>query len=104
MAETTDEPRSGYHIPPPPLRTPPFTYTVGLDPVGPLMFERRYGRTTRVLTQVFSPATEVAFDPPIKFHSFGRVKVGLSSDALNSYPNDLYSGNWIAGSTTSGGG
>lgn len=98
MVESSEQPRSGYHNPPSPPRTPPFTYRVDLDPRAILTVERDYGAKTPVVSQVFSAQTEVAFDSPVQFYGPGRVKVRLMSEVFDPYPKrpsvaDLFEGN-----------
>jgi hypothetical protein len=86
MVPSTDEPRLGHSIPPPPVRVPPYSYLTGLDARGPLVSRRRYGQTERFLGQAFAGGTDLVLRPPIDFHGGGRLKIGFTSDLFDRYP------------------
>jgi hypothetical protein len=88
LIESNEKPRSQMMIGglPPPPRTAPFTYLVDRDPRQALMWFRRYGTATGVLTQVFRDKTSVAFESPVHFSGFGRFKANLACDILRPLP------------------
>lgn len=79
------EPRVG-HAWPAPLRTPPYTYRVDLDPRSWQVFERSYGQFTDVDVQLFRDKTTVRFTSPVSFRAGGRALVHFSGAALEGLP------------------
>jgi hypothetical protein len=86
LVETSEDPTVRRVRPPPPPRTPPFTYLVDRDPTVRLLWRRRYGMTKRVATQVFRDRTVVSFESPVNFGTGGRFKLNLSSPSLRVLP------------------
>jgi hypothetical protein len=86
MVEASEDPHSGKTYPPPPFRTPPYSYRVDLNPFPAVASKHRYGQRTQVPVQVFREETRVGFESPVSFRGFARFKVGLSSTALTPYP------------------
>ena len=83
----TATPKAVTRIPPPPNRTPPFTYRTDIDPRQFLVFGRSYGTATEVTGQLFRHNTQVDIPSSVTFRRpGGYVLLGLSSPALDSYP------------------
>jgi hypothetical protein len=79
------EPRSTRDWPVP-MRKPPFTYRVDLNPWNWLNFERAYGEVTDVDVQLFRDITTVRFTSPVSFSAGGAALVRLSGAALDGLP------------------
>jgi hypothetical protein len=79
------EPRIG-HAWPAPVRTPPYSYRVDLDPRSWLDFGRSYGQVTDVDVQLFRGTTTVRFASPVSFRAGGRALVNFSGEALDGLP------------------
>jgi hypothetical protein len=81
----TEKPRIG-HRSPAPMRKPPFTYLVNLDPRSWLTFERSYGELTDVDVQLFRGTTAVRFSSPVTFRGGGQALMRISGAALEGLP------------------
>lgn len=68
LERTREKVRSSRSSPPPPTRQPPFKFRSDIDPFHWVVFERDYGLSTDVLTQLFETRTVVEFDSPVRFH------------------------------------
>jgi len=86
LKESDDEVRTSYSYPPPPPRTPPFTYLVDRDPIRAFIFDRSYGVTQQMLVQAFPTKTTVNFNSPVHFHKPGLAKVNLTSSEFDHLP------------------
>lgn len=85
LRESTDKLRVSYGIPAP-MRKPPFSYRLDLDPRDWLGVERAYGEMTDVEVQLFRGATDVRFTSPVSFRGDGTALVRISGAALEGLP------------------
>ena len=83
---STGDIRTGTGFPPPPPRTPPFTYRINIEPRQFFIFERQYGEWTETIGQLFRDETQLDFDSAVTFRGNGSTLLRLSSRALDAYP------------------
>lgn len=86
LAPSTVKPYSRWTRPPPPLRQPPYTYRLDMDPHQFVCFERDYGQTAKTTVQVYREDTRIEFDSPVRFSGSGRVMLRLGSDLFAGLP------------------
>ena len=73
-------------FPPPPARTPPFTYKLNVDPRDFVLFKRRYGRTADAIIQTGTKRTLLRVESPVRFSGSGQVLLRISSSAFDHLP------------------
>lgn len=78
--------RTAQRFPPPPVRSAPFTYKLGIDPREFVLFAREYGRTTDAVVHVGGPRTILRVESPVRFTGSGYALVRLSSAAFEHIP------------------
>jgi len=80
------QPERGFQIPPPPPKSPPFTFRHDIDVRQYLTSERRYGKTAWDLVQLYPDSTVISFDSPVQFTGPGHHLVRLASTAFEGIP------------------
>ncbi len=77
-------------FPDPPVRTPPYTYRLNIDPRNFVLFGgsygRSYGRTAETVLQTGTARTMLTVDSPVRFTGEGYVLLRISSPAFDHLP------------------
>lgn len=84
--ERSKVPASAGHRWPAELRTEPFTYKLGVDPLRNLVYGRRYGLVTTTDVQLVRTKTTARFKSPVQPEARGYTLLRMSSPAFASYP------------------
>ncbi|MEL6894160.1 MAG: hypothetical protein AAFP84_21395, partial [Actinomycetota bacterium] len=86
LRASTKKRRAATRFPPAPVRTPPFTYRLNIDPRDHVLFHRQLGRTADTIIQVGTPKTILRVDSPVQFSGGGRLLVRIASSAFDHLP------------------
>ncbi len=86
LTPSTGKLRSQRKWPPPPNRTPPYAYSLNLDPRTWVVYGREYGRAENTIAQLFRANTMIRFRSPVEFVGGGYTLVRLSSTAFDGLP------------------
>lgn len=86
LRRSTKKLRTAHRMPPPPVRSAPFTYKLGIDPRDFVLFGREYGRTTDAVIHVGGPRTILRVESPVRFTGPGYAFVRLSSSSFDHIP------------------
>jgi hypothetical protein len=87
LEETTGDVRSEISIPPPPVRTEPYTFRVDINPIRLFLWKRIYGAVTNRPVQIYRNRTVVEFQSPVEFVSnIGGFLGNFSSPTLGKFP------------------
>src|SRR5205814_616127 len=74
--------RLGRTFPPPPARQEPFTYKLNMELRDWLYFDRLYGATCDVVTQLFRDNTVLDFASPVPFTRSGYTQLRITEPSL----------------------
>jgi hypothetical protein len=89
LTQSQDELRTGHRMPAP-IRTPPFTYQVNVEPRDWFVGDRRYGETSEIEAIVNLGQVRLRFDSPIPFERPGRTKLRVRSASFSSMPKRAF--------------